>query len=124
MSFADLNRVRENVFGVDTTNMPYVKKEELFNKNGADKIYHVRSMFVNPNGNSGAFGNLVIDEGILAVGKAENDTIEAIIKDEAQVKAVKEGRCGIKIEKYYSKKWNNICYSIKWVDVEVTPLPF
>lgn len=49
--------------------------------------------------------------------KGQNENAKSICSDEDIVKAINNGECGVKINTYYSKKYNRECVNVEWVNI-------
>ena len=53
----------------------------------------------------------------LSCSQSMTDTVKSILSDDTLVEAINEGKAGIQVYKYTSKKYNRDCYGVKFVDM-------
>lgn len=91
-----------------------------------DDVVVVRDMWINTKGKYGEHGVLGVQVFVneqdivfynLSLPAHLNDTIKDIRGDEECIKAVNDGKCGIKVRQYHSKTYNKDCFSIEFVDL-------
>jgi len=105
----------EKIFDIDTEGFEYKSLEELYIDE--ETVYPVRGIYINTKGNFGKEPVLATTEDYVNLPQHLVDSCEAMIHDDEAVEAINSGEVGFTIYKYYQKKFNKDCYSIKWVDV-------
>lgn len=121
MSFAKKHNTLENPFTFKTpTNFEFVKPKVLFDENGADKIYQVRSMFINTKSEFGPSPNIVTDFCIITAPSFMIDTIKEIMQDSESISSVNKELVGVKIYTYKNRYGTQ--YGLEWVDISPTTL--
>lgn len=96
----------------------YKKLKDLYNENGADKVYKVLGLYVN-NSKFGEQGSAVLDDIQVNLPKHLVGVINEIRSNEKLVNDINAGAVGFTIYEYIPKNYNTISYSIRWVDIEV-----
>lgn len=96
----------------------YVSLETLYTENGKDEVYKVLGLYINES-KFGVQGSAVLDEIQVNLPKHLVPVIKEIRSNDKLVNDINNGAVGFQIYKYIPKNYNNECYSIKWVDIEV-----
>lgn len=98
--------------------LPFKKVNEVI----LDEIYKVNGVFCVSAGkyDTHYFVSLEKDNEFFNFGlpAAQNENAKTICSDEESVKAINEGKCGIKINTYHSKKYNRDCKCVEWVNIK------
>lgn len=123
MSFSDKYN-KEKLFKVDMSSVSeYYTLEQLFKMNGEDTefLYEIKAVYENKHSSFGQSAVLVIDlngENVY-VNIPSHLALEAIsmLSDNETIDDINNGKAGFKIYSYNAKKFNKICYSIRWVDL-------
>lgn len=121
MSFASKrnNSVR---FDVDTNGFTFKKLVDLYNKDGAGKIYEVKGLFINTKGHYGDNPIAILKNCFVSLPSHLTSEVKDILHDDEDVKSIKLGLVGFRIYTYQSN--NKTCYSINWVDIEPEDMQF
>lgn len=117
----------EKLFNVDTEGLEYISLEELYNKNGEDKIYAVHAIYINKKGYFDPAPVVATKDNLVNLPSHLTEMCECILNDRQAVATIKSGLCGFKINKYFQKKYKKYCYSIQWIDIypsESDEIPF
>ena len=107
----------QKVFEVNTEDFDYKSLEELYLDE--ETVYIVRGLYINNKGNFGPKPVLATEDYYVNIPSHLVDNIREMIEDRTTVKAINDGCVGFTIYKYYQKRYNKDCYSIKWVDVVI-----
>lgn len=118
MGIASKYNKSANKFSANTEGFAYFKLSELFEENGADKVYLITSMFISNKGKFGDSAVVATDECFANLPNHMVETIREMINDDAVVAAVNCGLLGFKIYQYQDANFGKICYSIEFVDIE------
>lgn len=106
----------QKIFDVNTEGFEYKSLEDLFIDE--DTVTVIKGIYINKKGNFGEEPVLATDDYYINIPSHMVDICKEMIKDNSAVYAINQGEVGITIYKYYQKKYNKDCYSIKWVDVD------
>lgn len=111
-SFAkQLNRKRHRDFDINTEGFNYVKLVDLYNENGADKVYTVLGCYQH-NGQFGLESVLIIDGKFVNLPKHLNDDVKAIMDN---MEVIDNRQLGFKVIPYTSKFGQ--FFTIEWIDL-------
>lgn len=117
MSISSLNKGKR----IFTYQMPedaeFISLKELFDENGADKIYVLVGMYLSDKGNFGTQPILLTPTHFVNAPKHLVDVVKDIVADETIVEQINAGNAGFKIQKYIDKKYKKECYSVEFVDL-------
>lgn len=80
-----------------------------------NKIYPIHGVFTTPDKGYGVGGVVILDDCLLNAPASDVDTIKAILIDEETVAEIKEGKCGVKVYTYQSKKFKRTGYGLEFV---------
>lgn len=116
MSFATKYN-KNKVFDVDTTGFTYASIADLYNNNGADKIYTLRGVWINTKGKFGDQPLGATDKFYVNFPTHMLNTIKEILKDDESIKDINAGKCGFQIYSYTNAKFDRECLGIKFVDL-------
>lgn len=120
MSFANkYNKGRK--FSFDTTGLGYVSMHDLYNMNGADKVYTLRGIYINRKSMYGDTPVFACSEGLVNAPKHLLDTVSEILESAEDIQAINDGRVGFKVYTYTNEKINKACYGISFVDIDTNP---
>lgn len=113
MDFTTLN-TNHNTFTNLQKDLPFKKLSEI----ELGKTYTVTAvLFAKTNFGERPFVSL--KEGLnVSLPKGQYDTCKSICGNADAVKAINDGKCGIKFDKYFSKKFNCDCMAVEWVNIE------
>ena len=106
-----------NLFDVNIEGMPYFKLKDLFEDNGADAKYIIRSMFISSKGNYDPAPIFVLDNLCVNIPAHLTETVKDMLKDEEAVEAIKGGKLGFIIYSYFDDTHKKTCYSVNFVDM-------
>ncbi len=106
----------KKLFDVDTSDLDYINLESLYTKNGADKVYPVKAIFINHKSKFGDAPVIVTDENIVNLPKYLLDDCLDILSDKEAVEDINNDIVGFTIYTYTTKNTKNDCYSIDFVD--------
>lgn len=106
----------QKIFTVDTENFEYKSLEDLFIDE--ETVYVVKGVYINKKGNFGEESVLALDDSYVNIPSHLVETCKEMIDDRRAVDAINAGEVGFTIYKYYQKRYNKDCYSIKWVDID------
>jgi len=101
----------------DTKEFGYHSMEELFESNGAEKIYRIHGCYINTKGKYGAQSVFIADQFFINGPKSMVAKVEKIRQDDEMIELIKKGKVGVKINSYMSKS-GTTCYDLKFVDIE------
>lgn len=116
MSFASRHN-KGTVFNIDTTGFVFQNAESLYKNNGDGAVYTVDGLYINRKGKFEDHPVAIVAEHKYLVDFPPHmtDDVEAMLKDSDDIEAIKNGEARFVIEPYTSKKYNRLCYGIKWV---------
>lgn len=116
MDFTKLNNVVAT-FKNTKEDLPFKKKNEVT----LNEIYKVNGIFpVKGKFGTCYFVSLEKDNDFFNFNlpKGQNENVKAICSDVDSVNAINNGECGIKINTYYSKKYDRECVNVEWVNID------
>ena len=118
MNFEKFNR--KQLF----TNLPegvdeYISLEELYEANGADKVYRLRALYINTrSGFAPEAPVALINNYYVNIPVHQLQEVKEIMNDALAVKAVNNKEAGFKIESYRKEKYNKTCYRVVWCNYD------
>ena len=115
MSMAKHNR-RENRFKVDTTDFPYKKLGELFNKATPETVFSVYGLYINRKGKYGESPFAASDGYFISLPSHLVDVVKEILADDSCIDQMNAGKAGLIIRPYDDDK-GVTHYSADFVDV-------
>lgn len=96
----------------------YCTLHDLYTKNGKNKVYPCKALYINKKSRFGDAPIVAIDEFLVNLPSHLLGTVQDMMNDEELVDAVNEGKFGFTIYTYENKNSRNeICYSVNWVDM-------
>ena len=135
MSISKFNHVSPFTFKLEVADPHYYSLRQLYESNGADRIYTFLALFIS---NKGKFGDQPIattSHYYVNLPKHLVDDCRAMIADPETVQQINAGKAGFRIRKYFTKnnqeafsvEWVDIkeeAFSLEWVDIKEEDLPF
>lgn len=125
--FAEINKKFESPFKASKLfdEVDFVNAEKLFTEYGEETVFSLAGMWVNSKSKFGEHPVMMISTGEgddsilynLSCSQSMTDTVKSILSDDTLVEAINEGKAGIQVYKYTSKKYNRDCYGVKFVDM-------
>lgn len=116
MSFANrFNKGKK--FDFDTSKLEFTSLSDLFNNNGADKVYTLRAMFINTKSKYGNTPVFASDDFIVNAPSHMLDTVNEILTDAEAIASINNGKVGFKIYPYKSEKFNVETFGVNFVDL-------
>lgn len=106
------------------TNLPegvdeYISLEELYEANGADKVYRLRALYINTRSDFAPETPVaLINNYYVNIPVHQLQEVKAIMNDALAVKAVNNKKAGFKIESYRKEKYNKTCYRVVWCNYD------
>lgn len=117
MDFTKLNKERK--FDIDTSSFDYVNLEDLYTKNGPDKQYRVRGVYISNKSKFVAEAPMVaLDDTYVNLPDHQIEAIKAILENKSAIKQVNDGELGFVISHYYQKRFKKDCYSAVFINME------
>lgn len=111
---------RGNLFDIDTTDYTYTSPAELYSGyRGTDMIYTVGGLYLNKKSKFGVGAVAILPEVRMMLNLPSHmvNEVEEILGNSEDVDDIRNGRVGITLEKYYSRKYSRDCIGIRWVDI-------
>lgn len=116
-------------FDVDTTDLPYVSLETLYN-GGPEGAYHgkegevfvIRGLYVNTKSRFGAAPLAVTDGAMVNFPRHLLDTVNEILVDPEAIDAINNGKAGFTVYQYQDNTYGRTCYGVNFCDV-IPPRP-
>ena len=109
------NKMRK--FDVDTTNFEYESLADLYNDNGADKVYPLTAIYINRKSKFGDAPVLATDSCFVNAPSHMMDVATEILADDEAIASINNGEVGFKIYVYTNTKFNRDCFGINFVDM-------
>lgn len=95
----------------------YRTLSELFERDGKNKIYPVKALYINKKSKFGYAPIVATDECLANLPHHLLDTVQEMMRDEQLVNAVNQGVFGFQIYTYENKNTKELCFSVNWVDM-------
>lgn len=121
--FKDKYSKKVNKYDFKCENPVYTDLKTLFNKNGAEKVYKVRALFL---AEKGKFAHPVAALDINTFADLPPhlmDQIKEMRADSVATDLINKGLVGLTIYEYDSDKRKDKCYSVDFVDLDNTEDP-
>lgn len=115
MGFSKFNRGSQFNTG-STKGYTYKKLEELYKEYGKDMTYPVRALYINESKKYGKSAVAVTDGFFISLPNHTVPDIEEIINTPELVDSINAGNVSITIHDYYSTKYEDTFYGIRWVE--------
>lgn len=109
---------RASKFTYDTNGFGYMSLADLFNANGANKIYPLTAVYINTRSQFGNAPVFATTDCYVNVPKHMLDAANDILSDDEAIKAINDRQVGFKIHTYIQKRFNRVCYGVNFVDVD------
>ena len=106
---------KEKIFNIDTTNFDYVSLEEMYQDD--DIVYPVRGIYLNEKSLYDPAPVIATDSYYVNLPSHMYQQCKEILGDRIAINEINKGCVGFIIYRYEQKRFNKICYSIRWVDV-------
>lgn len=90
--------------------------KDLFSHFGKEQIYNVKGMYVNTKGKFGDEPVLILDICLLNAPKHTLEAVNTIRTNDEHVKAVNDGKLGIKLYTYDNQYGTQ--YGVEWIDLK------
>lgn len=124
---------REKLFTVDTSDFEYFALEDLYDmaREAADEAksttgkdltpeeipFTVYGIYINTKGNYDPAPVLALEDRYVNLPAHMTPVCEDMIRDADAVKAINEGHVGITVYQYLQRRYNRVCYNVRWVDL-------
>lgn len=95
--------------------LAYASLKELYEANGADKVYTVHALYINTKGKYGDAPLAITDDAQVNLPSHLTEVANEIRQDAEAVAQINNGKFGFKIYPYSGKNGNG--YSVEWVDI-------
>ena len=120
MGIAEKYNKGQNVFAFKAPdNFAFVSLENLYKENGADFVYNLKGVFVNPKTKFGEAPVATTDYCHVNLPSHMLDTVKEMRQDLELIAAVNGGKVGFKIYSYITPNHPaGPCYAITFVDFE------
>lgn len=125
--FKDKYSTKTNKYTFKCENPIYTNLKEVFSKNGPEKVYKVRALYL---AEKGKFPHpvAVVDDGLYVdLPKHMLDQVKDMRADSVATDLINSGKCGFTVYEYDSDKRAEKCYGVDFCDIEPEPdddLPF
>lgn len=113
MKITDLNYKGKIDWGIDTKNMDFTKCGKM--PQGTPLKLH--GVFITPDYCYGRGAVAILDDALLNMPSRYVEVVESILADDEMVQEIKDGKVAIEIYEFVSKKFKNVGYDIKFVEV-------
>lgn len=114
MSITSHNKTMNSVeWGYETKDFPFKKCSEV----ELDTPMKIHGVFVTADNGYGEGACAILDNAILNMPARFVDIVRDIIADQEAVTEIKEGRAGIKVSTFISKKYKRTGYDIEFVNM-------
>lgn len=107
---------KEKLFNIDCSDFEYYSLEEIYQND--DKVYPVCGIYLNNKSLYDPAPVVATKDCYVNLPAHMYADCKGIIEDRTAVADINRGVVGFKIYKYVQKKFNRVCYSITWVDVD------
>ena len=95
----------------------YKTLEELFKEFGEEMVYQVKGVYVNTNSEYYPETPLVmINDWYVNIPQHQLIQIKRMLDNDECMAAIKEGKLGFTIQKYFQEEYQKECYSAHWVN--------
>lgn len=112
---------KEKLFNIDCTDFEYFSLEEIYDND--DRVYPVRGIYLNNKSLYDPAPVIATDGYYVNLPAHMYADAKNILEDRTAVSDINRGVVGFKIYKYVQRKFNRMCYSITWVDIQPTDFP-
>ena len=99
-------------------NFEYKSLSDLYSTKGSEAVYTVKALYINTKSKFGKSPVIATTECLVNAPAHLMDIVNVMLMDEEVIDAINNNKFGFKIYQYEDKKFNRICYSINWVDIE------
>ncbi len=107
-------------FEYDTTNFEYKSLKDLYTEYGKEQVYPVTSCHVNTKSKFGDSPVISTLDCHVNLPAHMLQTINDILASSDAIQAINDGCVGFSIYEYVSSTYNRTCYSIRFVDIDMT----
>ena len=106
------------LFDIDIKDYVFVDLQSLFEK-APEIVWKVDGLYINK---KSAFGEHPVaiscaDKMLIDLPSHLTEDVKLILQDSEVVEAIKAGKVGFSIHKYYQEKFKKDCYGINWEDI-------
>lgn len=124
---------REKLFSIDTSGFEYFTLEDLHDMAaeaaleaqsttgkdvvGEDIPFTVYGIYINTKGNFDPAPVLALEDRYVNLPAHMTPVCEDMLRDPEAIKAINEGRVGITVYSYLQKRYQRVCYNVRWVDL-------
>lgn len=112
---------RGNLFDIDTTDYSYTSPTELNSdirfKPGS--VFTVGGLYLNKKSKFGTGAVAILPEVRMMLNLPSHmvNEVEEILGNSEDIDDIRNGRVGITLENYYSRKYSRDCVGVRWVDI-------
>jgi hypothetical protein len=109
---------RGSLFNIDTTDYEYISPKDLFADNPGT-IFVVGGLYLNNRSKFGPSAVAILPEihKMLNLPQHMTEEVVEILGNAEDVDDIRNGRVGITLEAYTSRKYNRDCIGVNWVDL-------
>ena len=116
MSFANrFNKGKK--FDFNTEGLEFSTLKEQIEKNGPDKVYTLKSIFINTKSKYGHHPIFATDSFLVGCPQHMLETANEILNDAEAISDINNNKVGFTIYPYKAEKFNTEAYGIKFVDL-------
>lgn len=95
----------------------YHTLSELYSKNGKEKVYLIKALYVNKKSRYGDAPIVATDECLVNLPSHLLDVVKQMMNDDEVVDAVTENKLGFTIYQYENNQKKELCFSVNWNDI-------
>lgn len=120
MSFAKKHNKGTRVFDIDLDGREFFKLKDLFEKNGADKVYKLDGLYISKSKNPAYPDSAVlfVEDYLVNAPSYMTEMWSDVLADQEDIEAIKAGTVLFKISTYIDKTFKKTCYGMDFIDKE------
>ena len=107
-----------NKFNFNTEGLEFSTLKEQFEKNGADKVYTLKSIFINTKSKYGHHPIFATDSFLVGCPQHMLETANEILTDVEAIDDINNNKVGFTIYQYKAEKFDTDAFGIKFVDLK------
>lgn len=123
MSISKFNHTSPFLFRLEKDQAKYYSLKQLFEANGADRIYTVLALYISNKGRYGDQPIATTPHFYVNLPAHLVEDVNAMIHDREAIDQINAGQAGFRIRKYMNRNGGD-SFSVEWMDIKAEQLPF
>ena len=107
------------IFDVNIEGYEFTDLETLASKSAEGEVFKIDGLYINKKNKFGDHPVAIVSDLKALVDLPPHlvEDVKAMLQDEEIIEAIKAGKAGFTIRKYYQETYKKDCYGINWEDI-------